>query len=43
MREPYLSHRDAPHFKKYVESTNSMIKARKLMEMTPVQLSAKGR
>jgi quercetin dioxygenase-like cupin family protein/quinol monooxygenase YgiN len=39
----YLSHRDAPHFKHYVESTKDMIKARKLMEMTPVQLSAKTR
>jgi quercetin dioxygenase-like cupin family protein/quinol monooxygenase YgiN len=39
----YLSHRDAPHFKRYVESTKDMIKARKLMEMTPVQLSAKTR
>jgi quercetin dioxygenase-like cupin family protein/uncharacterized protein (DUF1330 family)/quinol monooxygenase YgiN len=39
----YLSHRDSPHFKRYVESTKAMIRARKLMEMTPVQLSAKTR
>ena len=39
----YLSHREAPHFKSYVESTKDMIKSRKLMEMTPVQLSAKSR
>ena len=39
----YLTHREAPHFKSYVEGTKDMIKSRKLMEMTPVQLSAKSR
>ncbi|MEY4546456.1 MAG: hypothetical protein RL685_2651 [Pseudomonadota bacterium] len=39
----YLSHRESPHFKRYVESTKDMIKARKLTEMTPVQLSTKTR
>ena len=37
----YLAHRDAPHFKKYVEGTKDMIRTRVLREMRPVQLSAK--
>ena len=37
----YLSHRDTPHFKEYVEGTKDMIKSRKLRETMPVQLSAK--
>jgi quinol monooxygenase YgiN len=37
----YLSHRETPHFKEYVEGTKDMIKSRKLKETVPVQLSAK--
>ncbi|WP_066733107.1 putative quinol monooxygenase [Cupriavidus sp. D384] len=37
----YLSHIASPHFKKYVEETKSMIRSRRLIETTPVQLSAK--
>ena len=37
----YFSHRESPHFKKYVDSTKDMIKSRVLREAVPVQLSAK--
>src|SRR5688572_30963836 len=37
----YRSHIDSPHFRKYVEVTKPMIRSRKLVETTPVQLSAK--
>ncbi len=37
----YLSHIASPHFKKYVEETKSMIRSRRLIETTPVQLSTK--
>ena len=37
----YLSHRESPHFKKYVDSTKDMIRSRVLREAMPVQLSAK--
>lgn len=37
----YLSHIASPHFKKYVEETKSMIRSRRLVETTPVQLSTK--
>lgn len=37
----YLSHIGSPHFKKYVEQTQSMIRSRRLIETTPVQLSTK--
>ena len=37
----YLSHRETPHFKAYVEGTAAMIKTRTLRETVPVQLSAK--
>jgi quinol monooxygenase YgiN len=37
----YASHRDTPHFKKYLAVTQPMIRDRKLIEATPVQMSAK--
>ena len=37
----YNSHRESPHFKKYVETTKDMIKSRKLIETVPIQLSDK--
>ncbi|WP_245435001.1 putative quinol monooxygenase [Rhizobium anhuiense] len=39
--EAYRSHTESPHFKKYVAITQPMILSRKLIETTPVQLSAK--
>jgi quinol monooxygenase YgiN len=39
--EAYRQHLDSPHFRKYVVTTRAMIKARKLIETVPVQLSAK--
>jgi quinol monooxygenase YgiN len=41
--EAYRSHIESPHFKKYVAITQPMILSRKLIETTPVQLSAKPR
>jgi quinol monooxygenase YgiN len=37
----YLAHRDSPHFKKYVATTQHMIKARTLYETDNFLLSAK--
>jgi quinol monooxygenase YgiN len=37
----YKAHRESPHFKKYAETTKTMIRSRKLIETVPVQLSAK--
>jgi quinol monooxygenase YgiN len=39
----YLAHREAPHFKKYVATTQNMITDRKLFETDNFQLSAKPR
>jgi len=39
----YRSHIAAPHFRKYVAVTQPMITARKLIETTPIQLSAKSK
>jgi quinol monooxygenase YgiN len=39
----YRAHIESPHFKKYVETTKSMIVSRKLIDAVPVQLSAKPR
>jgi quinol monooxygenase YgiN len=39
----YRSHIASPHFRKYVAVTQSMITARKLIETTPIQLSAKSK
>ncbi|GAB4064078.1 antibiotic biosynthesis monooxygenase [Ancylobacter sonchi] len=41
--EAYLLHLESPHFKKYVATTQKMIRSRKLIETAPVQLSAKPR
>jgi len=38
-----MSHRNTPHFKRYVDGTTHMIKARMLVDMIPVQLSTKDR
>lgn len=35
----YLLHREAPHFKKYLDTTQTMITARRLIETTPVSPS----
>ena len=37
----YRAHLESPHFKKYVTTTQPMIKSRKLIETVPIQLSAK--
>ncbi|MDX0654659.1 antibiotic biosynthesis monooxygenase [Sinorhizobium medicae] len=39
----YESHRESPHFRKYVETTKDMITSRKLFETDNFQLSAKQR
>lgn len=39
--QAYLSHVASPHFKRYVEETQAMIRSRQLIETTPVQLSTK--
>ncbi|WKL56704.1 putative quinol monooxygenase [Asticcacaulis sp. ZE23SCel15] len=39
----YRTHIASPHFKKYVEVTQPMIRARTLLETDPVQLSANPR
>jgi quinol monooxygenase YgiN len=39
----YNAHRESAHFKKYVETTKSMITSRKLIDTVPVQMSAKGK
>jgi quinol monooxygenase YgiN len=39
----YEAHRDSPHFRKYFETTKDMIRARRLIEAVPAQLSAKNR
>lgn len=37
----YRAHIASPHFRKYVEVTREMITARRLLDVTPVQLRAK--
>ena len=37
----YRAHIASPHFRKYVEVTKNMITSRRLLDVTPVQLSAK--
>lgn len=37
----YASHRETPHFKKYLAATQPMIRGRKLIEATPLQMSDK--
>jgi quinol monooxygenase YgiN len=39
--EAYHAHQESPHFKKYVETTGSMILSRELIETVPIQLSSK--
>jgi quinol monooxygenase YgiN len=39
----YKAHLASPHFQKYFVTTKPMIRARKLIETVPVQLSAKAR
>ena len=39
--EAYRAHLESPHFRKYVITTQHMIKSRKLIETVPIQLSAK--
>jgi quinol monooxygenase YgiN len=39
--EAYRAHREAPHFKKFLETTNDMVKSRKLIEADPIILGAK--
>lgn len=39
----YNAHREAPHFRRYFETTKDMITARRLIETVPVQLNAKAR
>jgi quinol monooxygenase YgiN len=37
----YQAHIQSPHFRKYVETTQAMIKSRSIIETVPVQLSSK--
>ena len=37
----YRAHIASPHFRKYVEVTKDMITSRRLLDVTPLQLSAK--
>lgn len=37
----YVAHRESAHFRKYLATTDSMIRSRELIEMVPIQLSAK--
>ena len=37
----YASHRESPHFKKYLAVTQPMIRHRKLVEAVPIQMSDK--
>lgn len=37
----YTAHIESPHFRKYVETTKTMIPSRKLIDTVPVQLSSK--
>ncbi|URG50882.1 antibiotic biosynthesis monooxygenase [Pectobacterium quasiaquaticum] len=39
--EAYLRHRDTPHFRKYFETTQKMIRSRKLIETDTVLLADK--
>ena len=39
----YNAHIQSPHFKQYVAITKDMITSRKLIDTTPIQLSAKNR
>jgi quinol monooxygenase YgiN len=39
--DAYKAHIQSPHFKAYFKSTQSMIASRKLIDVMPVQLSAK--
>ena len=39
--QAYASHRETPHFKKYLYATQSMIRDRKLIEARPVHMSDK--
>lgn len=39
--DAYASHRETPHFKKYLATTQSMIRERKLIEAQPVHMSDK--
>ena len=41
--EAYRAHLESPHFRKYVATTQQMIRSRKLIETIPVQLSSKSR
>lgn len=42
-QQAYLSHREAPHFKRYVETTRTMITARKLFDAVPVGAASRSR
>lgn len=39
--QAYASHRETPHFKKYLTTTQSMIRERKLIEAQPLHMSDK--
>lgn len=41
--EAYKAHINSPHFKKYFETTKSMITSRTLIETVPLQLSSKSK
>jgi quinol monooxygenase YgiN len=42
-QQAYLSHRETPQFKKYLETMRSMITGRRLMETVPVAPAAQSR
>ena len=37
----YEAHLASPHFRKYLDTTRSMVRARELIETVPIQLSSK--
>jgi len=37
----YRTHRETPHFRKFLEATKDMVRSRKLIDAVPIQLNAK--
>jgi quinol monooxygenase YgiN len=40
--DAYKTHLETPHFKKFRATTAAMVKSRKLMDVVPIAMSAKG-
>ena len=41
--EAYRTHLETPHFRKFRATTENMVKSRKLLDVVPVAMSAKGK